>query len=212
MEEYHKIQSIFKRDKKTHKFIENEWALPELEYLKDNQWSMTEKIDGTNIRIGWIPEVGMNIGGRTDNAQIPTFLYQKLTELFTNTKLTEAFPDTSVMLCGEGYGAKIQKGGGKYLPDGVDFILFDIWCGGYWLRGDDVSDIALQLGAMRVPRWDAIALPEAVELVKGGLKSYWKGREFAEGIVLRTPVGLLDRGGKRIITKIKHKDFTEDTK
>ena len=29
MKEYHKIQSIYKRDEKTHKFIEGQFSLPE---------------------------------------------------------------------------------------------------------------------------------------------------------------------------------------
>ena len=47
--EYPKIQSIFKRDENTHKFIDGVFSLPEFEYLKDNLWIWTEKIDGRNI-------------------------------------------------------------------------------------------------------------------------------------------------------------------
>jgi len=52
MSEYPKIQSIFKRDELTHKFL-SEFSLPEFEYLQLNIWEFTEKIDGTNIRIIW---------------------------------------------------------------------------------------------------------------------------------------------------------------
>lgn len=206
MEEYHKIQSIFKRDEKTHKFIEGEWSLPEFEYLKDNAWIYTEKIDGTNIRIGWIPEVGNNIGGRTDNAQIPTFLYQKLTELFTVDKLRVAFPKTEVLLCGEGYGAKIQKGGGNYIPDGVDFILFDVKIGDWWLKREDVEGIAQTLGVKTVPVLGEGTISGAVLEVKNGIPSTF-GTFPAEGMVLRPKVELKSRSGHRIITKLKGKDF-----
>lgn len=206
MNEYHKIQSIFKRDEKTHRFIEGAWSLPEFEYLKDNQWTMTEKIDGTNIRIGWIPEVGINIGGRTDNAQIPTFLYHKLTELFTKEKLMEVFPETSVMLCGEGYGAKIQKGGGNYIPSGVDFILFDIKIGEWWLKREDVDGIAQKLGVRVVPIIHFGTISEGIDIVKNGLQSIWGSFE-AEGLVLKPTVELKSRNGHRIITKLKHRDF-----
>lgn len=50
--EYHKINSIYKRDEKTKEFT-NEFSLPEFEYLKHNLWEFTEKIDGTNVRIIW---------------------------------------------------------------------------------------------------------------------------------------------------------------
>ena len=43
MKEYPKIQSIYKRDDKTHKFLEGQYSLPEFEYLKDNKWAATEK-------------------------------------------------------------------------------------------------------------------------------------------------------------------------
>ena len=206
MIEYHKIQSVFKRDEKTHKFIEGEWSLPEFEYLKDNQWTMTEKIDGTNIRIGWIPEVGINIGGRTDNAQIPTFLYQKLTERFTKEKLMGLFPETSVMLCGEGYGAKIQKGGGNYISSGVDFILFDVKIDDWWLKREDVEDIAEKLGIQVVPIIHTGTIGEGISSVKSGVPSEFGSFE-AEGLVLKPIVELKSRNGHRIITKLKHRDF-----
>jgi hypothetical protein len=41
---------------------------------------------------------------------------------------------------------------------------------------------------------------------RGGLKSQWGDFE-AEGIVARPKVDLFDRGGNRIICKIKGKDF-----
>ena len=56
MKEYHKIQSVFKRDIANGKIIEGKYSLPEFEYLKDNQWVFTEKVDGTNIRIIWPTE------------------------------------------------------------------------------------------------------------------------------------------------------------
>lgn len=37
MKEYHKIQTCFKRDEKTKHIIENDWTLPEFDFLKDNQ-------------------------------------------------------------------------------------------------------------------------------------------------------------------------------
>ena len=206
MKEYHKIQSIFKRDEKTHKFIEGEWSLPEFYYLRDNQWTMTEKIDGTNIRIGWIPGVGKKIGGRTDNAQIPTFLLTRLEELFPDELLLTLFRDTAVTLYGEGYGAKIQKGGGNYIADGCDFILFDVMIGDWWLERSNVEDIARKLNIDVVPIIGEGTIDNAIKRIKYGVKSTF-GDFMAEGLVLKPSVELFARNGKRIVTKIKHKDF-----
>jgi len=209
MEEYHKIQSIFKRDEQTHKFIEGKWSLPEFEYLKDNLWVMTEKIDGTNIRVAWEEkpsgEYELRFGGRTDNAQIPTFLLSKLQDLFSDFDWAGQFPD-GVTLYGEGYGAKIQKGGGNYIPDGVDFILFDVKIGSWWLRREDVEGIADKIGVKCVPIVCRGTIAEAIDIVKDGLKSTF-GEFTAEGLVLKPEIDLFTRSGYRIVTKLKGKDF-----
>ena len=46
MKEYHKINTIFKRDmtSKSKNLIIGEYSTPEFEYLKDNIWIFTEKI------------------------------------------------------------------------------------------------------------------------------------------------------------------------
>ena len=81
--EYPKINSIYKRDmsKPNAPFIVGEWSEDAFEYLKDNQWEFTEKVDGTNIRVIF-NGTDVMFGGKTDNAQIPSHLYNKLNELF----------------------------------------------------------------------------------------------------------------------------------
>ena len=83
MKEYHKIQTVFKRDPETKykTLIYGEYALSEFEYLKDNLWVFTEKVDGTNIHI-MFNGLGIKFGGKTDRAQIPSELTNKLNELF----------------------------------------------------------------------------------------------------------------------------------
>jgi ATP-dependent RNA circularization protein (DNA/RNA ligase family) len=214
MTEYHKITTLFKRDPKNMRFVfEGQWAEPELEWLKDNEWIFTEKVDGTNIRVMWNGEK-VSFGGKTDNAQIYVPLLNKLAELFDTTPkrklLREKFASdetpTDVCLYGEGYGARIQKGGGNYKKDDVDFVLFDVKIGDWWLKREDVEDIAVTLGIKVVPIVGNGTLLEAVELVKGGLKSQW-GDFPAEGLVCRPAVELKNRRGYRIITKIKARDF-----
>lgn len=210
MNEYHKIQTLFKRDEKTKHIIEGDWTLPEFEMLQNIPWTFTEKVDGTNIRVMWNGE-SVTFGGKTDDAQMPIFLLYKLQELFEGTerrqKLKEVFTDaTEVCLYGEGYGAKIQKGGGNYNPAGVDFVLFDVKMGSWWLQRADVEDVAQKLGIRVVPIIGEGTLSDAVEMTRKGFNSQW-GDFLAEGIVVRPKIELRTRRGDRIIAKIKSRDF-----
>ena len=153
MKEYHKIQTVYKRDPETRfkTLLHGQYSLPEFEFLKDNPWVFTEKVDGTNIRVIW--EQGkIAFGGKTDNAQIPVPLLNRLNDLFLpmNDKFTKIFDDASVCLYGEGYGAKIQKVGKHYGPT-QEFVLFDVKIGDWWLERSNVVDIAQKLGIDVVP-------------------------------------------------------------
>lgn len=204
MREYHKIHTIFKRDKDTNQLLIGQYSLPAFEYLQYNQWMWEEKIDGTNIRIMY--EMGkIRIGGKTDNAQIPATLYEKIAMLISANQMLDAFGDAQVCLYGEGYGAKIQKGS-CYIKDGVDFILFDVWINGWWISREGVTDIANMLGLKRVPIIGQSNIKDAISEVAKGFTSTF-GNFFAEGLILRPLVDLYDRTGNRMITKIKHKDF-----
>jgi hypothetical protein len=202
--EYHKIHSVYMRDPETKRktFLEGLWSRPEFGYLAKNDWIFTEKVDGTNIRIVW-DGAARTIAGRTDNAQIYAPLYARLKDLFPNEKLRAQFGEQPAVLYGEGYGAKIQKGGGNYIANGVDFVLFDAFIG-MWLS--DIEELAEQLGVRRVPIVGVGTLYDAISLVREGFKSRWGDFE-AEGIVARPVVELANRLGERVITKIKCRDF-----
>jgi ATP-dependent RNA circularization protein (DNA/RNA ligase family) len=203
---YHKIKTVYERDpeNKYKTLIMGKYATPELDYLKSNDWVFTEKVDGTNIRVIWDGKK-MRFGGRTNNAQIPTFLYDKLGDLFSEAVLLEKFGDAEVILFGEGFGARIQKGGGNYIPDGVSFVLFDVYIG-MWLKREDVENIANSLSIDVVPIIGEGGLVEAVNLAMRGITSTW-GDFPAEGLVMRPRVEMCTRAGHRVITKIKTKDF-----
>lgn len=207
MKEYDKIQTVFQRDPQNNykTLLDGEYALPELEYLQTNNWVFTEKVDGTNIRVMYDGKE-IAFGGKTDNAQIPALLIKKLQDRFLTQvqKFAEKF-DSDVCLYGEGYGAKIQKGGGNYRQD-QDFVLFDVKIGEWWLQREDVEDIANFLGLDIVPVIGEGNLIEMVEQAKKGFNSVW-GDFLAEGIVARPKTELRTRSGERLITKIKHKDF-----
>lgn len=209
MEKYHKIQTVWERDHNNNykTLIAGAWATPAFEYLAQNHWVYTEKVDGTNIRIIWDGE-RIEFRGRTDRAQIPPFLLDALRENTDPVDFANVF-DAPVCLYGEGYGPKIQRGG-KYRAD-ASFVLFDVKIGRYWLHRIDVETIAAALGLGVVPIIGDGTLLEMIATVRSGLRSQWGGFE-AEGIVARPAVPMFDRRGKRIITKIKGRDFPQRTK
>lgn len=211
MNEYTKIETIFERDMEgSKKLIEGKFRNETVEFLKDNQWICTEKIDGTNIGIVWDGHK-VSYQGRTERAQIPAHLMNKLIEMFggeTNEELFEQkFGETQVVLFGEGYGAKIQKGGGNYRSD-VSFILFDVYLPeqNLWLKRDALEDIAKTFGIDIVPIVLTGTLQEAVNFVKQKPKSTI-GVADMEGLVCKPTVDMLDRIGRRVIVKVKVRDF-----
>lgn len=207
LKEYHKIETLFERDEKTKKLVEGKYRNEAIKYLKDNKWQFTEKIDGTNIRIYWDGHK-VNFYGRTDRAQIPANLMNRLVELFggeTNEQLFEQkFGETEVILYGEGYGEKIQNGG--LYRKGQDFILFDVMIADNYQPRESVEDISKYFGIDIVPIILEGTLQEAVNYVKSKPKSSI-GIADSEGLVGRPVIELQDRCGKRIIVKIKVRDF-----
>lgn len=207
MKEYHKIQTIYRRDLEApgKPIREGDWTTPEFEFLQNNRWVFTEKVDGTNIRVMFRDGV-VTFGGKTDAASIPAQLVARLQERFTADKMARAFT-ADACLYGEGYGAKIQKGGGNYRPD-QDFVLFDVRIGDWWLERDAVEVIAHALGCDVVPIIGTGTLHDAVTAARQGFVSTW-GMFQAEGIVARPDVELRARSGERIIAKIKCRDFRQ---
>jgi hypothetical protein len=203
---YPKIQTVFKRDARNI-IIPGDWSIPEFAYLSDCDWAWTEKVDGMNIRVHWN---GMRVtfGGRTDNAQIPATLVDALQPLRDMLLWRSVFPDADdVTLYGEGYGAKIQRGG-QYRPDQA-LIVFDVKVGKWWLRDDDVLDVAGKLGLETVPKMPVATLKVAVSLVRDeAIRSKWDGAQI-EGLVGRPCADLYDRHGSPLLAKVKVKDFRD---
>ena len=225
---YPKIETLYRRDEATHYVTP---ALRRPEFAVPQRWLLTEKIDGTNIRIPFYtgteePQEGVltdsaAVGycGRTDQAQIPNFLVQHLRETFTLDKMRACFdPGTKGILFGEGYGERIQKGGGNY-RSGVSFRLFDVVVFGpedfaWWLNWNDVEGVAAKLRIETVPVVSRSAsLVGAISTVQEGLGSavaFLENRCMAvdaEGIVARTDPLLFDRRGQRLVWKLKARDF-----
>jgi len=247
---YPKIHTLFNRNPKTFKVIETEIRYPEFANVKN--WFATEKVDGTNIRVIFtkgeriVPFV--TFAGKTDKAQIPEFLLRYLQKTFTieeneylpassfftpNKQLRKAFSEEKfpelgdmewcVILYGEGYGAKIQKGG-NYRPDDVSFRLFDVWVtdndrdnnlvGGWWLEPENIEDIATKLGIDTIPPIVGLTtIEELIQFVKNKPTSIVAREDDGnvnypmEGIVAKSSPLMLRRNGERVMFKLKQKDF-----
>ena len=197
--EYSKIETLFDRGKKAegYKVIEGKYRLPEFKMLKE--WEVTEKVDGTNIRViyeavndgieivKWSP-VSMLIkqvrfAGRKEKSQIPTPLLNFLKETFTVEKLAKAFPtaligNSTITVFGEGYGAGINGGGTYRTGNDPSFRAFDVYVedpdhpmGGWWLESENVEDICMKLDIEMVPILGMMYTETIVESIKMGWDS-----------------------------------------
>lgn len=202
---YHKINSIFKRDKNG-ALIYGDFSTPALAFLAHNQWQGTEKFDGTNCRIFIDAGGEWSVGGRTEASQFSADLL-KLLNIVGEVSAYRGL--RSMTLFGEGVGAGIQKGGGNYGLD-PSFVLFDVYAhaeDGLWLERENVNDIAEQIGVKSAPTVFTGTLFDSLDLVcrDYAMFSTW-GQFPAEGLVLRPLVELADRRGNRVITKVKQRD------
>lgn len=216
MRTYEKIETIFNRDTTgTKKLILGDFRNETVEFLKDAERVFTEKIDGTNIRIYWDGHK-VEFGGRTDNAEIPRPLLDSLNKIFGTTETEELFEqifgEKNVILFGEGYGGRIQGVGNEYRPD-ESFILFDVLIGENYQTREWVEKTAQMFGIKAVPVLFTGPLQAGIDYVCGHPKSVVAMKDtYMEGVVARPKVELKDRCGRRVIVKIKWKDFKDFAK
>lgn len=215
---YPKMQSVFLRnpEDKWSTVLPWRWAAPEFGYLADVPWVFQEKIHGTNIRVCWDGAV-VTVAGRTDNAQIPRPLLARLQELFYNTNIWDAeFGSSPAVLYGEGFGAGIQNVGKLYIPNGVDFSLFDVMRLGQdgewrWQSRDEVARLAGGFDLRQPPlMFEGATLREACwELMSSpaGRSYIGDGGAPLEGWVGRPMQELRNRYGSRVIAKLKLEDI-----
>lgn len=235
MQWFDKINTAFKRelDKEAPLYnciIPEQLTCPEFELLRKYNvpWEATEKIDGecTSIHLIPVPMASENGGyvythrvevhGKTDKANMRPEEVELLSNLGQKQALLDTFtdadgnpPTSEIIIFGETYGKGMQAPGGRYCKTHLKFICFDIKIGNTWLTRESVEDICKRLGIDTVPYLGEMTLDEAIERVKAGFTSQVSEDPTlpAEGIVLRAPLGILDRRGRRIITKVKTCDF-----
>ena len=196
-------------------------------WAKDNEEPKHEPQTGDMILA---VKFNVRIAGKTDNAQIPKNLLKHMQEKYPDEKVLVAlglkefipigewedhkwnsYEDIPNMytIYGEGYGEGIQSGG-WYIKGGNEFIVFDVKVNNLYLKTDARDDIASKLGAPIVPLKGYFTLDEAIDYVRKGFRSEVAENpdaKMAEGLVLRTDLGLRDRMGERLIVKIKYEDF-----
>jgi len=211
VKQYHKVLNVFASEGqgKTYRLLDGVYKDPVFGLLKDLGWTFTEKVDGTNIRVIW-DGGSVEYRGKSDNAQIPGPLVKHLQDTLPAELLSSTLKGP-VVLFGEGYGGKIQKGSG-YRPDQA-FILFDVFVqpteeypSGIWLERDVVEDIGAGLGIPVVPIIASGTLDYGVQIAREGFASQLVGADVqAEGLMARPSVELRDRMGRRVICKLKTK-------
>lgn len=209
-EYYDKIPCVFRRmEQPPHRLIDGAWITPEVELLRGVEWSFTEKVNGTNVRVSWNGH-RVEFGGRTDSAQLAAKLVSRLRELFDGPVREQVweqvFGEDPVILYGEGHGlGAAGRDAGRY-AEGPELVLFDARVGDWWLRRADLEDVAGKFGLGVVPEVLTGTLDEGVEYVRENPTSEW-GEFPAEGVVGRPGAELRDRAGKRILVKIKVRDL-----
>lgn len=213
---YPKINSLYKRDMQTGKLIigdspTSNLCLNEFEAIKT--WLITEKVDGTNVRIIIdVPKQNVRFGGRTKKSQISTDLLNNLSDTFPKEKILNHFRESKqVVLYGEGYGGSIQRGklgkGITYRPN-PSFILFDAVIDGWWLTRPKLERLSYDLDIKLVPSLNIRDIESALEYVRYGFGSLVSEQPcYAEGIVARSWPLMLFRDGTPIMWKLKSKDF-----
>lgn len=207
--EYPKIYNLFQRNNENKKLEIGSFALKEFEYLQNNQWDFTEKLDGTNVRVYWDDEKKqVFIYGRTKTNPLPKHAEEAIRELFNAKELEIHFPTTKVLFFGECIGKKIQEPmGSKYNKDGVDFVLFDVRINNTWLTRESVNGLAKSFGLKFSPVISQGTIHQAVNMVQKGITSYF-GDLKAEGLVIRPSIELYgNKRFNRVIAKLKCKDY-----
>jgi len=231
MSAYPKTENLFERDLETKKLISGKLRISE--YGQIQHWWVTEKIDGTNIRIDYDLQTNtLDVLGRTDAASLPkNFIDEALPHLTPElcrdalfTLLGEKMTDEgwAFTVYGEGYGPGIQKNGGRY-AEKKSFAIFDVVTyrivpgltidersvrsRGYWRPWNDVKKVAAGLRLHTVPVLGQIHRTVIEGKVKEGFLSALGDNPPAEGVIARTDPYLFLWDRKRAMFKLKTKDL-----
>lgn len=226
MDKYPSIETVFLRDNETHKLLFGEVREPEIGCVKE--WTISEKIDGTNMRV-IVDAFGVTVKGRTDAAQLKPALVKHIESLFDHELIVDYFAqhlgpskvlhdEWAVTFYGEGYGPGIGPNGRFYTPD-YRFRCFDLKYGHTrWADDDSMRAVcrdlliptAPLLGAIReIPstRYELqLLLPRSLVTAAENPKVEFEG----EGIVAKPHKVLLNAFGGRVMWKLTFREWDED--
>lgn len=191
-------------------FVKDDYRNPMFFYLSNLPWTAKRKYDGTNIRIKWDGEQAI-VAGKTDKANIESI--PGLKEFVEKRLLEERFEehlgrDKTFYLFGEWVGPKVQDN--ELGLEENDLILFDVKVeDGVWFSPENVIDFAENFGLSHFETYaehidEADNLDELIGRVQKGAYA-----DF-EGIVCEPLCQALDRQGRRVICKIKNKDYNPE--
>lgn len=196
----------------------SQYRTKEIAYLWANPWTVKRKLDGENIRIYWNGEQAL-WNGKTNKFQCSA----EFQDYMNSTFLEEIFEDKfgrekEVYIYGEKVGPKTQ--GNELGLDKDELVIFDVEINGTFLNKDDIMDVASCFGIKSVYDYMDGALAsigEAINPIESNLEYFIN--EVAEGelsgwegIVCTPACNIKDHNGKRIIVKIKNKDYNKEWK
>ena len=223
---YPKIQTLYKRDNNG-KIVVGEYSMPEFETVK--AWRVEEKIDGTDIRIGY-HDGKISIKGRTDKADLYSLLGMRGMRMLgdvangiIDTLISLGLENESLTFYGEAFGGKVQpKVGQLYAPDEIRFCLFDVYQSrqGWWdiwsleafiqtcWDDHDIHDI-WSPPTVGLPVREPMQIDEIVKTVKSKPCSRISDLpQTIEGIIARPLDAMVyNPRGERVMFKLKVKDF-----
>ena len=172
------------------------------------------------MKTTYTPDVIFNGLGIKEFVPVSEFFEHNWLALDEKTK--DAIPDINRVpkmytIYGEGYGAKIQACGSQYLKDSNKVIGFDVKVTSnngdeLYLLNKNRDEIMNKLGMPIVPTIGYFTIQEAIDYVKRGFVSHVAENNkafIAEGLVCKSPVGLKNRQGQRIIFKVKTCDWNK---
>jgi len=212
---FDKFSSPFKKDNNFKNTTELSQEFP------TGKWILTEKIDGTNIRIilTKLDEDGkreIHLGSRKlilNEKDKGSKQYMDCLKEVNLHKIREYFEDvnSTIIIYGEGYGAGIQKGG-IYSKE-KNFRVFDIRIGKAYQDFEYVKKVCMDNQLNLVPILGDIkeinyhdCKYHLHEFKETSIKEGSGGKP--EGLVIKFEPVLLNKYGERLIFKIKFKDFT----
>lgn len=206
MKNYQKIFTPFHRDEVSKKLnIEkySEYSPLNKIYELINLWEFTEKLDGANISIKYKDGL-IDIKGRTEASEPPKEIIN-----FINEKINLPYLESiekEIIIYGEGYGGKIQRGKSGCLKE--KFIGFDVNINDIWLSSKNAKEIINNAGFDFVFSYGLMTLKEASKFVQEGFFANMSDVPVqAEGLIGRTIEPLFLSNGERLILKLKTKDF-----